>query len=307
MKALDFNLPSEIKFDFDEGLTTFGDSRLLIFDAGSIGLLRQTILELVGMEKAQDVLFRFGFKERIRRSPAAEALHEFDSEMDLLASGPVIHTWEGIVSATPSAISFDRASGDFAFTGIWRNSYEAEQYLSFNDMAAEAVCWSLTDASGWCTAFWASPFSRSSPSAWARAIRTAAGTSGRSTSTSRPIGAWVPSSWRFWEASDGRQADEVLPMGRGAGWASGEDPARAADQDALHFGGHRPGRPGHDREIPGSAQEAGERRAADLLSRSRQRRTGAGGRQAGRATDPRPMDPRGPADGGADCVTQVAR
>ncbi len=158
MKALDFNLPSEIQFNFNEGLTTFGDSRLLIFDAGSIGLLRQTMLELVGAEKAQEALFRFGFKNGYADHLQLKHSHEFDSEMDLLASGPVIHTWEGIVSATPSAISFDRASGDFAFTGVWRNSYEAEQYLSFNDTASEPVCWSLTGyASGWCSAFWGKP------------------------------------------------------------------------------------------------------------------------------------------------------
>jgi hypothetical protein len=42
--------------------------------------------------------------------------------------------------------------------GVWTNSYEPEQHLSFNPPATEPVCWSLMGhASGWCTAFFGSP------------------------------------------------------------------------------------------------------------------------------------------------------
>ncbi len=83
---------------------------------------------------------------------------EFDTEMDLLASGPVIHTWEGIVKATPTEIRYDRATGEFYFTGVWTNSYEAEQHLTFNSEWDAPVCWTLTGyATGWCTAFFGSP------------------------------------------------------------------------------------------------------------------------------------------------------
>ncbi len=84
--------------------------------------------------------------------------YSFDSELELLTSGPVIHTWEGIVQATPKEIRFDRAKGEFYFSGIWRNSYEAEQHLSFYHEASEPVCWTLMGyASGWSTGFFGSP------------------------------------------------------------------------------------------------------------------------------------------------------
>lgn len=84
--------------------------------------------------------------------------YAFDTEMDLLASGPVIHSWEGIVNARPKEIHFDRAKGEFHFTGVWTNSYEAEQHLSFGPPAIEPVCWSLMGyASGWSTAFFGKP------------------------------------------------------------------------------------------------------------------------------------------------------
>jgi len=84
--------------------------------------------------------------------------YAFDTEIDLLASGPVIHTWEGVVQASPLDIRFDRSTREFYFTGVWSNSYEAEQHLSFNEPFTEPVCWSLMGyASGWCTAFFGSP------------------------------------------------------------------------------------------------------------------------------------------------------
>ncbi len=158
MKATDFNLERDIKYDLSQGLTTFGSLRLLIFEAGSIGLLRQTLLEELGPEKARELFFKFGFQHGYSDIMQMKMNYTFDSEIDLLASGPVIHTWEGLVQATPTKIEIDRTTGKFDFTGVWTNSYEAEQYLCYNEHSHEPVCWSLTGyASGWCTGFWGSP------------------------------------------------------------------------------------------------------------------------------------------------------
>jgi len=103
----------------------------------------------MGIDEAKKFFFKFGFQNGYSDFMQMKLNYEFDSEMDLLASGPVIHTWEGIVQATPLEIEFDRETEKFSFTGVWKNSYEAEQHLTF-----KPVCWSLTGyASGWCTAF----------------------------------------------------------------------------------------------------------------------------------------------------------
>lgn len=154
MKATDFNLPAEIKFAFETGITTFRDTRLVLFNSDSVGLLRQNLIEELGWEKARAFFLRFGYINGYSDFMQMKIGHQFDSEMDLLAAGPVIHTWEGVVQATPREIRFDRTTGEFYFTGVWSNSYEAEQHLCFNDRAADPVCWSLTGyASGWCSGF----------------------------------------------------------------------------------------------------------------------------------------------------------
>ena len=158
MKATDFNLKNDLRFDPGQGLTSFRDSRLVIFDANAIGLLRQNLLEELGLEKARRFFLRFGFQQGYADFMQMKVNYEFDSEMDLLASGPVMHSWEGIVQATPKELDFNRDTGKFYFTGNWTNSYEAEQHLSYNDAGTEPVCWSLMGyASGWGTAFFGKP------------------------------------------------------------------------------------------------------------------------------------------------------
>ena len=154
MRAGDFDLSKDMKFDLRTGLTTFKSNRLIILDANAMGLLRQKLLETLGWKKTRALFLKFGYQNGYADFMQMNLAYKFDTEMDLLASGPVIHTWEGIVQATPKEIRFDRNTSDFFFTGVWRNSYEAEQFLCFNKPAKEAVCWTLEGyASGWSTAF----------------------------------------------------------------------------------------------------------------------------------------------------------
>ncbi len=154
MKVTDFNLEKDIRFDFNKGMTTFKDSRLVIFDANAMGLLRQKIFDMIGFEKARELFLQFGYQHGYSDFMQMKLNYTFDSEMDLLTSGPCIHTWEGLVHAAPTDLRFNRETGEFFFTGVWTNSYEAEQFLSYNHAGSEPVCWSLMGyASGWSSAF----------------------------------------------------------------------------------------------------------------------------------------------------------
>jgi len=158
MKATDFDFRKDLAFDLKTGYTTFGGSRLVIFDSNAIGLLRQNLIDELGWDRARSFFLRLGFQNGYSDFMQMKVNYSFDSEMDLLASGPVIHTWEGIVQATPKEIAFDRAKGTFHFTGTWNNSYEAEQHLGFNEAAKEPVCWSVMGyGTGWCSAFFGKP------------------------------------------------------------------------------------------------------------------------------------------------------
>ena len=158
MKATDFDLSRDLKFDMQTGVTSFKNSRLIILDANAMGLLRQKLLEMLGPDKARELFLKFGYQNGYSDFMQMKLAYQFDSDMDLLASGPVIHTWEGIVHATPKEIRVDRKKGEFYFPCVWKNSYEAEQHLCFNKPAKQPVCWTLMGyASGWCSAFLGKP------------------------------------------------------------------------------------------------------------------------------------------------------
>jgi hypothetical protein len=158
MKATEFNLARDLKFDPQSGITSFGHSRLVIMDADAVGFLKQKVTELIGPAKARELYLKFGYQHGVSDFLQMKMNYQFDSEMDLLASGPAIHTWEGIVNATPNEIRFNRETDEFYFTGSWKNSYEGQQYLQLNPLSSEPVCWTLMGyASGWATAFFGKP------------------------------------------------------------------------------------------------------------------------------------------------------
>ena len=154
MKASEFDLRRDLRLDPHTGITTFRHNRVMIFDANVFGLVRQELIEEIGTARAKDFFLRLGFQLGYSDFLQMKMLYRFDTEMDLLAAGMVIHAWQGLVQATPREIRFDRETGDFLSTGVWNNSFEAQQHLCFNPPAKSPVCWTMMGyASGWCTAF----------------------------------------------------------------------------------------------------------------------------------------------------------
>jgi hypothetical protein len=127
---------------------------MVIFSADSIGLLLSEIINVGGLRMAQVFMRRFG--EAAGRDDARLLKKEFrpDTDLDWIAMGPNIHTWEGIVKATPSALEYDRSTGKFFMQGTWDNSFFAGQYKKLYGMATEPVCWMLSGyATGYASEF----------------------------------------------------------------------------------------------------------------------------------------------------------
>jgi rsbT co-antagonist protein RsbR len=160
MKATDFNLGKDIQFLPDQGLVVHRDTRLLIMDSNSLGLLMNSMLQHLGFEKTMEIFMQSGFEHGFSDflSMKAEFGARFENEIELFASGPVIHSWEGLVHAQPSKIEVNRDASHFLCEGIWTHSWQAQQYLTFKPAGEKAVCSSLTGyASGWTTGFFGKP------------------------------------------------------------------------------------------------------------------------------------------------------
>lgn len=154
MKSDEFDLKKDIEYGTSPGVNTFRNNRIMALNATSLGLLRQQIIDSLGIEEARKTLFRFGFQSGYTDFLHIDKNYTFDNEEELLRAGPKIHTDKGIVAAESDEMSFDREADEFYFAGTWHNSYEAEQHLAHNGESEFPVCWSLIGyASAWCSGF----------------------------------------------------------------------------------------------------------------------------------------------------------
>lgn len=158
MKIADFDLKSMLDFQPSTGKLLLGGDRMLLFRQDAFASLRKLLFEQLGEDLARALLMQFGYRCGHGDHHALSTRYTWDTELDEMSAGPVMHTWEGIVHVEPTLLEFDKAAGRFHMRGIWRNSYEAEVHLQEFGSSPRPVCHSLTGyASGWCTAFFGAP------------------------------------------------------------------------------------------------------------------------------------------------------
>ncbi len=154
MKLTDIDLSKMLNFDPGTGKLLLDNDRMLLFRQDSFAVLRKLMFDQLGETHARAIISMFGYRCGHGDFETLNRLYEWDTEEDRFGAGPVMHTWEGIVHVEPTFLEFDRGTGHFHMTGIWRNSYEAEIHLSEFGPSDAPVCHSLTGyASGWSSAF----------------------------------------------------------------------------------------------------------------------------------------------------------
>lgn len=127
---------------------------MLLIDADAVGRLRDLLMSTMGERAARAVLSHYGYTNGYYDAIKLQKLYPWDSELDWVAAGPVIHTLEGIVKVVPDKLHFDREKREIDMYGAWENSYEAAQHLATQGKASEPVCWTQSAyASGYVTAF----------------------------------------------------------------------------------------------------------------------------------------------------------
>jgi anti-anti-sigma regulatory factor len=158
VKATEIDLRKALKFQPEQGTVLLGKDRMLILRQEALGVLRQLLSDQVGSALSRAILTQFGARCGSEDHKTLKAAYQWSSETEEMAAGPVLHTWEGIVKATPTCLEFDRAKGHFLMKGTWENSYEADNYLKQHGTSHEPVCHTLTGyASGWSTSFFGQP------------------------------------------------------------------------------------------------------------------------------------------------------
>ena len=158
MRAHDIDLSALLEFKPESGKLLLRGRRMLLLSQRSLGVLSELVAEHLGEDYVRALFARFGYRCGQDDYAAIAEAGDWDTDADRLSSGPVTHMWEGLVHVEPTLVDYDRATGHFHMTGIWRNSYEAENYRQSRGVSEEPVCASLTGyASGWASAFFGRP------------------------------------------------------------------------------------------------------------------------------------------------------
>jgi len=154
VKASDFNLQTVLEFRPELGKLLLGNDRMVLFRQEAMETLRALLVEHLGQRLTTALFAQFGYRCGRGDYLTITTEYQWDTEGDRMASGPAMHAWEGIVQPIPELIEFDRDSRHFHMKGLWKNSYEAEVFLSLFGKSEKPVCHSLTGyASGWSSEF----------------------------------------------------------------------------------------------------------------------------------------------------------
>jgi anti-anti-sigma regulatory factor len=112
------------------------------------------LFERLGVDMTRSVLAQFGYRCGSGDYRAVAKMFDWDTDTDLLASGPVMHAWEGIVLSKPELLQYDREKGSFHMYGSWENAYEAEIHREQIGLSDTPSCYTLTGyASGYASTF----------------------------------------------------------------------------------------------------------------------------------------------------------
>lgn len=154
MRASELRMDELLHFSPEQGKIFLKDSRVIVFDAAALGMLRKDLIDTLGLDRAKGFLIRYGWSCGFEAAMSIKEQFQWDNEMEWIYAGPTMHTLEGYVLAQPNIIDVNRQKGTWLIDVNWTNSFEAEQHIMHFGHHHEPVCWLLVGyAGGYGTAY----------------------------------------------------------------------------------------------------------------------------------------------------------
>ena len=146
------DLLQQIRFENDAGKIWLDEQRMLLIHSSVMGLLRQELIQTMGVERAKGFLMRFGYHSGWRDAELARKVRPEMTPEEAFMVGPQLHAIRGMVKVTPVSLNFDAERGYFDASFDWFNSHEVEAHLANYGKSDVPVCWTLIGyASGFST------------------------------------------------------------------------------------------------------------------------------------------------------------
>ncbi|MBL0371897.1 sigma 54-interacting transcriptional regulator [Rhizobium sp. KVB221] len=135
------DLSERIKFVPREGQIWLDDQRAVILNLEVLITLRRELMEGLGPQKANEVLFRAGHAAGAREGMLAIKVRANKPHLDAFLVGPQLHALRGEVYVEPVILEGDVETGRYYSELLWRNSAEAETHVASFGGSNEPVCW----------------------------------------------------------------------------------------------------------------------------------------------------------------------
>src|ERR1700730_1439686 len=153
MDPKDLRLFDLLQIDEAQGTIFLHGQRMIVINAGDLGLLRKELITSVGTDRARGILVRFGYARGYRDDRATKQMCGWNSVDDWLNAGARLYAIEGSGASEIVDLRVDPEKKLFEGSSILQNSFEANEHLDLFCVGAESVCWILTGyASGYCSA-----------------------------------------------------------------------------------------------------------------------------------------------------------
>lgn len=129
-----------------DGVITLDGERIVLTSSAIFGTLRKDLTENLGSERMKGFLMRYGWN--LGATDARKALkHTQCSLKEVLKQGAQLHRLKGYTNAETTSFQVHQSKEgkiqSIHVEGIWRNSYEAEEYIRIFEKSYEPVCHTL--------------------------------------------------------------------------------------------------------------------------------------------------------------------
>jgi DNA-binding NtrC family response regulator/predicted hydrocarbon binding protein len=152
------DLIARIHFDPKEGRIWLDDQRMLLLHTSTLRVLRQELIETLGMDKARGLITRVGYNSGSQDAELARKLRGSARPEDAMFVGPQLHMLEGVARIEPVQLDVDEEKGHFFGEFNWHGSAEAEEHVHLYGIGSDVVCWQQVGyASGFVSRFMGRP------------------------------------------------------------------------------------------------------------------------------------------------------
>ncbi|MEW5736464.1 MAG: sigma 54-interacting transcriptional regulator [Thermodesulfobacteriota bacterium] len=129
MRAEDLSVAELLKIDPKKGFPLFGSHRIMVTGISSLRRFGDDLTQGLGLVGMGRLLSRLGYENGLTAATVIGDLYDFDSPWERFLASRAFLAAAGVAEQEILDWNYDEAQNRVQFSGIWQDSFEAENYL----------------------------------------------------------------------------------------------------------------------------------------------------------------------------------